>query len=117
MAIFLSCLGLFGLAAFTAEKRKKEIGVRKVMGASTMGILTLVSKDFVNLILVSIVIAMPLAWYFANNWLESYAYQTNLSWWIFVASGILLILIAVVTVGFQAFKAASANPVDSLKSE
>jgi ABC-type antimicrobial peptide transport system permease subunit len=117
MAIFLSCLGLFGLAAFTAEKRKKEIGVRKVMGASTMGILTLVSKDFVNLILVSIVIAMPLAWYFANNWLESYAYQTNLSWWIFVASGMLLILIAVVTVGFQAFKAASANPVDSLKSE
>jgi len=117
MAIFLSCLGLFGLAAFTAEKRKKEIGVRKVMGASTMGILTLVSKDFVNLILVSIVIAMPLAWYFANNWLESYAYQTNLSWWIFVASGILLILIAVITVGFQAFKAASANPVDSLKSE
>jgi putative ABC transport system permease protein len=116
-AIFLSCLGLFGLAAFTAEKRKKEIGVRKVMGASTMGILTLVSKDFVRLIIISIVIAMPLAWYFANNWLKSYAYQTNLSWWIFAISGILLILIAVITVGYQAFKAATANPVDSLKSE
>jgi putative ABC transport system permease protein len=116
-AIFLSCLGLFGLAAFTAEKRKKEIGVRKVMGASTMGILTLVSKDFVRLIIISIVIAMPLAWYFANNWLKSYAYQTNLSWWIFAIAGILLILIAVITVGYQAFKAATANPVDSLKSE
>jgi len=116
-AIFLSCLGLFGLAAFTAEKRKKEIGVRKVMGASTMCILTLVSKDFVRLIIISIVVAMPLAWYFANNWLKSYAYQTNLSWWIFAVSGILLILIAVITVGYQAFKAANANPVDSLKSE
>lgn len=117
MAIFLSCLGLFGLAAFTAEKRKKEIGVRKVMGASTMGILTLVSKDFVRLILISIVIAMPFAWYLANNWLKSYAYQTNLSWWIFAVSGILLILIAVITVGYQALKAANANPVDCLKSE
>jgi len=117
MAIFLSCLGLFGLAAFTAEKRKKEIGVRKVMGASTMGILTLVSKDFVRLILISIVIAMPLAWYFANNWLKSYAYQTNLSWWIFAGSGLILMLIAVLTVGFQAFKAANSNPVESLKSE
>jgi ABC-type antimicrobial peptide transport system permease subunit len=117
MAIFLSCLGLFGLAAFTAEKRKKEIGVRKVMGASTMGILTLVSKDFVRLILISIVIAMPLAWYFANNWLKSYAYQTNLSWWIFAGSGVILMLIALMTVGFQAFKAANSNPVESLKSE
>ena len=117
MAIFLSCLGLFGLAAFTAEKRKKEIGVRKVMGASTFSILTLVSKDFVQLILVSIIIAVPLAWYFANNWLKTYAYQTSLSWWIFAGSGFLLVLIAVITVGVQAFKAASANPVNSLKSE
>lgn len=117
MAIFLSCLGLFGLAAFTAEKRKKEIGVRKVMGASTAGILTLVSKDFVKLILVSILIAVPVAWYFADNWLKTYAYQTNLSWWIFAGSGLVLIFIAILTVGFQAYKAASANPVDSLKSE
>ena len=117
MAIFLSCLGLFGLAAFTAEKRKKEIGVRKVMGASTVSILTLVSKDFVQLILISIIIAVPLAWYFADNWLKSYAYQTNLSWWIFAGSGVILMLIALMTVGFQAYKAANTNPVDSLKSE
>jgi predicted permease len=117
MAIFLSCLGLFGLAAFTAEKRKKEIGVRKVMGASLMSVLTLVSKDFIELILVSILIAIPIAWYFANNWLESYAYQTDLSWWIFAGSGVLLIVISLITVGYQAFKAASANPVESLKSE
>ncbi|WP_339706344.1 FtsX-like permease family protein [Algoriphagus aquimarinus] len=117
IAIFLSCLGLFGLAAFTAEKRKKEIGVRKVMGASTVSILTLVSKDFVQLILVSIIIAVPLAWYFANNWLQTYAYQTSLSWWIFAGSGMLLVIIAVITVGVQAYKAASANPVNSLKSE
>ena len=116
-AIFLSCLGLFGLAAFTAEKRKKEIGVRKVMGASVMSVLTLVSKDFIALILVSIVIAVPIAWYFANNWLQSYAYQTDLSWWIFAGSGVLLIVISLITVGYQAFKAASANPVNSLKSE
>lgn len=116
-AIFLSCLGLFGLAAFTAEKRKKEIGVRKVMGASTTGILTLVSKDFVNLILVSILIAIPIAWYLANSWLETYAFQTTLSWWIFAGSGVLLILISLVTIGVQAFKAASANPINSLRSE
>jgi ABC-type antimicrobial peptide transport system permease subunit len=117
MAIFLSCLGLFGLAAFTAEKRKKEIGVRKVLGASTVGILTLVSKDFVQLILVSISIAVPLAWYFADSWVKTYAYQTNLSWWIFVGSGLILMVIAMGTVGYQAFKAANANPVNSLKSE
>ena len=87
------------------------------MGASTVGILTLVSKDFVKLILVSIIIAVPVAWYFADNWLKTYAYQTNLSWWIFAASGMVLIFIAIVTVGFQAFKAANANPVESLKSE
>lgn len=116
-AIFLSCLGLFGLAAFTAEKRKKEIGVRKVMGATLFSVLTLVSKDFIALILISIVIAVPVAWYFATNWLQSYAYQTDLSWWIFAGSGVLLLLISISTVGFQAFKAASANPVDSLRSE
>lgn len=117
MAIFLSCLGLFGLAAFTAEKRKKEIGVRKVMGASIFGILTLVSKDFIKLILVAILIAIPLAWYFASYWLKSYAYQTTLSWWIFAGSGFLLVFIALFTIGFEAYKAAAANPVNSLKSE
>ncbi|WP_439474769.1 ABC transporter permease [Algoriphagus formosus] len=116
-AIFLSCLGLFGLAAFTAEKRRKEIGVRKVLGASTVGILTLVSKDFVSLVLISIILAMPLAWYLADLWLESYAFQTDLSWWIFVGSSLLLVLIALLTVGYQAFQAARNNPVNSLKSE
>lgn len=116
-AIFLSCLGLFGLAAFTAEKRKKEIGVRKVMGASLVSILSLVSKDFIALILVAILIAVPIAWYFANSWLQTYAFQTDLSWWIFAGSGVLLIVISLITVGYQAFKAASANPVESLKSE
>ncbi|MCR9084332.1 MAG: ABC transporter permease, partial [Cyclobacteriaceae bacterium] len=116
-AIFLSCLGLFGLAAFTAEKRRKEIGVRKVLGASTIGILTLVSKDFVYLVLISILLAMPLAWYLADLWLESYAFQTNLSWWIFAGSSLLLVLIALLTVGYQAFQAARNNPVNSLKSE
>jgi putative ABC transport system permease protein len=116
-AIFLSCLGLFGLAAFTAEKRKKEIGVRKVMGASMMSVLTLVSKDFIALILVSILIAIPIAWYFANTWLQSYAFQTDLSWWIFAGSGVLLIVISLITVGYQAYRAASTNPVESLRSE
>ncbi|TDQ18491.1 putative permease [Algoriphagus boseongensis] len=116
-AIFLSCLGLFGLAAFTAEKRKKEIGIRKVMGATTAGILTLISRDFVNLVLISILIAVPIAWYFADAWLKSYASQTSLSWWIFAGSGFVLIFISLMTVGYQAFKAATSNPVTSLKSE
>jgi putative ABC transport system permease protein len=116
-AIFLSCLGLFGLAAFTAEKRKKEIGIRKVMGASTGSILTLVSKDFINLILIAVAIAIPISWFLANSWLKTYAFQTDLSWWIFVGSGVVLIGIALVTVGFQVVKAANSNPVNSLKSE
>ncbi len=117
IAIFLSCLGLFGLAAFTAESRKKEIGVRKVLGASMSGILTLITRDFVQLVGISVLISVPLGWYLANSWLETYAFQTELSWWIFAGSGLVLILIAIVTVGFQAFKAASSNPVNSLKSE
>ncbi|MFN3997548.1 ABC transporter permease [Algoriphagus sp.] len=117
IAIFLSCLGLFGLAAFTAESRKKEIGVRKVLGASMTGILALITQDFVKLVGVSVLISLPLAWYFANSWLETYAMQTELSWWVFAGSGLLLIFIAVLTVGFLAFKAASSNPVNSLRSE
>ena len=117
IAIFLSCLGLFGLAAFTAESRKKEIGVRKVLGASMVGILSLITQDFIKLVAISVLIAIPVGWYFANSWLESYAFQTDLSWWIFAVSGLLLVLIALVTVGFQAYKAASSNPVNSLRSE
>lgn len=117
IAIFLSCLGLFGLAAFTAESRKKEIGVRKVLGASMTGILNLITLDFIKLVLISVVIALPLGWHFANSWLETYAFQTKLSWWIFAGSGLVLLVIAIMTVGYQAYKAASSNPVISLRSE
>jgi ABC-type antimicrobial peptide transport system permease subunit len=116
-AIFLSCLGLFGLAAFTVENRKKEIGVRKVLGASISGILTMIVKDFILLVLISIVVMVPLGWYLSQAWLQGYAYKTNLSWWIFVGSAAVLLSIALVTVSFQAFKAATANPVNSLSSE
>jgi len=117
VAIFLSCLGLFGLAAFTVENRKKEIGVRKVLGASVSQILGMIVKDFMLLVMVAILIMVPLGWYLSNAWLEGYAYKTNLSWWIFGASAIGLLVIAMVTVSFQAFKAAAANPVNSLSSE
>ncbi|MCR9015353.1 ABC transporter permease [Aquiflexum gelatinilyticum] len=116
-AIFLSCLGLFGLAAFTVENRKKEIGVRKVLGASISGILTMIVKDFILLVLISIVVMVPLGWYLSQAWLQGYAYKTNLSWWIFVGSAAVLLSIALITVSFQAFKAATANPVNSLSSE
>ncbi|GAA0881132.1 ABC transporter permease [Algoriphagus jejuensis] len=117
VAIFLSCLGLFGLAAFTAEKRKKEIGVRKVMGASVSSILTMVSKEFIQLVLVAIFLSVPIGWYLADSWLDGYAYQATLSWWIFAGSGLILVVIAVMTVSFQAFNAANSNPVESLKSD
>lgn len=117
VAIFLSCLGLFGLAAFTAENRKKEIGVRKVLGASIGGILSLITLDFIKLVSMAILLVLPIGWYLAQSWLETYAFQTNLSWWIFAGSGLLLFLIALLTVGFQAYKAAASNPVNSLRSD
>ncbi|MCL6257584.1 ABC transporter permease [Aquiflexum sp. TKW24L] len=117
VAIFLSCLGLFGLAAFTVENRKKEIGVRKVLGASVSQILAMIVKDFMLLVVVAILIMIPLGWYLSNAWLAGYAYKTTLSWWLFSASAIGLLVIAMVTVSFQAFKAAAANPVNSLSSE
>lgn len=117
IAIVIACLGLFGLAAFSAEQRTKEIGVRKVLGASVAGITSLISKEFVRLIIVSIIIALPLAWFFMNKWLQDFAYQVKISWWIFVVAGSLALLIALLTVSFQAIKAALANPVKSLRSE
>ena len=117
LAILISCLGLFGLAAYTAEQRSKEIGVRKVLGASVSGIVKLLSKDFLKLVGISIIIAIPIAWYAMENWLQDYAYRIEISWWIFVIAGVVAILIAMVTVSFQAVKAALANPVDSLKTE
>ncbi|UFH54212.1 ABC transporter permease [Spirosoma sp. KNUC1025] len=117
LAVFIACLGLFGLAAFTAEQRTKEIGVRKVLGASVTSIVGLLSKDFLKLVVIAIVIASPLAWYAMKQWLESYAYKIDLSWWMFVLAGLLAISIALLTVSFQSIKAALMNPVKSLKSE
>ncbi|PNW29725.1 ABC transporter permease [Formosa algae] len=117
LAILISCLGLFGLAAYTAEQRSKEIGVRKVLGASVSGIVRLLSKDFLKLVGLAIIIAIPIAWYSMHNWLQAYAYRIEINWWIFVIAGVVAILIALVTVSFQAIKAALANPVDSLKTE
>ncbi|MDQ6477892.1 ABC transporter permease [Dyadobacter sp. LHD-138] len=117
LAIFISCLGLFGLAAFTAEQRTKEIGVRKVLGASVTNLVRMLSADFVKLVAISALIAFPIAWYFLKSWLEKYAYRIEMEWWYFVIAGFSALLIALFTVSFQAIKAALMNPVKSLKSE
>ncbi len=117
MAIFISCLGLFGLAAFTVERRTKEIGIRKVLGASLTGIFALVSKDFLKPVLIAIVIASPLAWYAMHQWLQNFAYKTSMEWWIFALAGVLATTIALLTVSLQTIKAALMNPVKSLRNE
>ncbi|HEY4326949.1 MAG TPA: ABC transporter permease [Mucilaginibacter sp.] len=117
LAIFISCLGLFGLAAYTAERRIKEIGIRKVLGASAAGLAGLLSKDFLKLVLISCVLAFPVAWLALNNWLQSYQYRINVNWWVFVIAGVTALLIALATVSFQAIKTALMNPVKSLRSE
>ncbi|MEP7376964.1 MAG: ABC transporter permease [Chitinophagaceae bacterium] len=117
LAIFISCLGLFGLSAYIAETRVKEIGIRKVLGASAVNIAALLSVDFVKLIVFSIVIASPVAWYAMNKWLQDYTYRIDIGWGIFLIAGLLAILIAITTVSFQAIKAAIANPVKSLRTE
>jgi ABC-type antimicrobial peptide transport system permease subunit len=117
LAIFISCLGLFGLAAYTAERRIKEIGIRKVLGASVSGLAGLLSKDFLKLVAISCLLAFPVAWLALNNWLQSYQYRIGIHWWIFALAGILAMMIALVTVSFQAIKAALMNPVKSLRSE
>ncbi|MBD2702352.1 ABC transporter permease [Spirosoma sp. BT702] len=117
LAIFIACLGLFGLASFTAEQRTKEIGVRKVLGASVFSIVTLLSRDFLIVVLIAILIASPIAWWFLNRWLQSYAYKTDLNWWLFALAGFAMIGIALLTVSFQSIKAALMNPVKSLRSE
>ena len=117
LAIMISCLGLFGLAAYTAEQRKKEIGVRKVLGSSVLGIVQLLSKDFMGLVLIALFIAIPLAWWFMNSWLERFAYKIAIDPWVFIAAGIVATSIALCTVSFQAIKAAIANPVKSLRTE
>jgi putative ABC transport system permease protein len=117
LAIFISCLGLFGLAAYTAERRIKEIGIRKVLGASVQNLTSLLSKDFLKLVAISSVVAFPLAWYCMHNWLQDYQYRISISWWMFALPAALALLIALVTVSFQAIKAAVANPVKSLRTE
>ncbi len=117
IAIFVGCLGLFGLAAYTAERRRKEVGIRKVLGASTQGVVLLLSKDFIKLVVISLLIASPVAWYFMNKWLQDFAYRINISWWVFAIAAIMALSIAFVTVSFQAIKAAIANPVKSLRTE
>lgn len=117
LAIFISCLGLFGLAAYTAERRTKEVGIRKVLGATATSLAGLLSKDFLQLVLISCLVAFPVAWWAMDNWLQTYAYRINISWWIFLIAGLLAIVIALLTVSFQAIKAAVANPVKSLRSE
>ena len=117
IAIFISCLGLLGLAAFTAQVRTREIGVRKVLGASVTNITAMLSKDFLVLVIISLLIASPIAWFAMNNWLQSYAYRISIEWWVFPIAGTLAILIAFITISFQAIKAALANPVKSLRSE
>jgi putative ABC transport system permease protein len=117
IAISISCLGLFGLAAYTAQIRTREIGVRKVLGASVPGIIRLLATDFIKLVFIAIVIATPVSWYAMNKWLEDFAYKMNMSWTIFLASGLIAVLIAAATISFQSVKAALSNPVKSLRTE
>jgi putative ABC transport system permease protein len=117
LAILIACLGLFGLTAFSIEQRTKEIGIRKVLGASVPQIVTLVSRDFIRLVLVAILIACPVSWYFMHQWLQDFAYRATLEWWVFGVAGLLAIGIAILTVSIQAFRAASVSPVKSLHAE
>jgi putative ABC transport system permease protein len=117
VSIFLACLGLFGLASLTAVNRTKEIGIRKVLGASVSSIAALLSKNFLKLVVVALIIAMPLTWYLMHTWLQSYAYRINIGWQVFAIISLLSLLIAFITVSIQAIKAAIANPVKSLRTE
>ena len=116
-AIFIACMGLFGLATYAAEQRIKEIGVRKVLGASVAGITALLSKDFIKLVIISIIVASPIAYFLMNKWLQEFAYRIRIDWWVFAISGLVALGIALITVSFQAIKAAIANPVKSLRTE
>lgn len=117
LAVFISCLGLFGLSSFVAAQRTREIGLRKVLGASVFQLWQTMSFDFLRLVLISIVVAIPLAWYFLGGWLEKYEYRTNLSAWVFLFAGLGAIAISLLTVSFHSLKAAFSNPVKNLRSE
>jgi ABC-type antimicrobial peptide transport system permease subunit len=117
ITVFISCLGLLGLAIFSTERRTREIGIRKVLGATMSGIMVMLCKEIVLLILLALLIATPLAWYFMHGWLQGFAYRTPLSGWMFLAAGAAAIGIALLAVGFQAMRAARVNPVKSLRTE
>jgi len=117
IAIIISCLGLFGLAAFTAQKRQKEIGIRKVIGASVSNVVLLLSKDFLKLVLIAVIISFPLSWWLMHRWLESFAYRIDIGVMIFVLAGASIIMIALLTISFQSIRAAMMNPVKSLRTE
>ena len=117
ITILVACLGLLGLAAYAAERRKKELGIRKVLGATVQGLVVLLSKDFIKLVMIALVVASPVAWYFMNKWLESFAYRIAITWWMFAAAAVLAVLLALLTVSFQAIKAALSNPVQNLRAE
>jgi ABC-type antimicrobial peptide transport system permease subunit len=117
ISVFISCLGLFGLAVLTAYQRTKEIGVRKVLGASVGGIVTLLSREYLRLVAFAILIATPIAWWAMTKWMENFAYKIHLDWWLFAIAGVSAMAVAFITVGFHALKAASVNPVDSLRTE
>jgi putative ABC transport system permease protein len=117
LAIFLACLGLFALTAYSIVQRTKEIGIRKILGANISSIITLLSKDFLFLVLIGFIIASPIAWYATHRWLQDFSYRINIQWWVFAVAGIAAILISIITISFQALKAAVGNPVKSLRSE
>ena len=117
LCIFISCLGLLGLVMYITNTRTKEIGVRKVLGASVMQIVSLLSKDFIALVLVAFLIALPVAWWAMNNWLQDFVYRTSLSWWVFAVTGAGMILIAMLILSIRTIKSAIENPVKSLRTE
>jgi len=113
----IACLGLFGLATYAAEQRTKEIGIRKVLGATVSNIVGMLSKDFLKLVIIAAIIAFPVAWWAMTKWLQDFAYRITISWWIFVIAGMVAVLIALFTISFKAIKAAVSNPVNSLRTE
>ncbi len=117
IAIIIASLGLFGLVAFMVRKRVKEIGIRKVLGASTGSITAMLSKEFLQLILIAALISFPVTWFAMHKWLQDFAYRINIQWWVFVLAGLIALLVAAITISFQSIKAALANPVKSLRSE
>jgi len=117
LTILISCIGLFGLAAYTAERRTKEIGIRKVLGASVTNVVALLSKDFLLLVGIATLVAFPLAWWLMYRWLQDFSYRISIEWWVFAVAGLLAVTIALLTIIFQALKAGLMNPVKSLRTE